>query len=120
MRKAACEQLVLSLLEAAGSLSGFQKASGNEHCHSCSGLEVFSGLSGPVCLLSHVRKPRSVFGPASTLLADGAGHLGWFLLSDHQALASATVVQMSEPRVVGGAPEGAGTQTGSPPTSAGQ
>ena len=63
---------------------------------------MFSGLSGPVCLLSDVRKPRSVFGPASTLLADGAGHLGWFLLSDHQALASATVVQISEPWVVQG------------------
>lgn len=81
---------------------------------------MFSGLSGPVCLLSHVRQPRSVSGPASTLLVDGAGHLGLFLLCDHQALASASVVQMSDPLVVGGAPEGAGAQTGSPQTSAGQ
>ena len=67
-----------------------------------------------------MRTPRSMFGPASVLLADGAGHLGLFLLSDHQALASGLVVQMSEPRVVEGAPEGAGAQTGCLPTSAGQ
>lgn len=90
--------LVLSLLQAAGNLlARFQKAFGNEHVAVAQTWKCSLGFLVQSAYY-RMRHLGLCLPSSARLLADGAKYLGLFLLSDHQALASALVVQMSEPR----------------------